>query len=158
MAQLIGWLYGFNTLGADGGAFLGGWFLIGTFGFDRAIYIGASAQFLMVAAGGLLLARGVDRAGGEARPKVVRLSGAGDGTVRHWSLRGSILSHSALVFVGGFLVVTFQIVWYRLVGVLRQSNSYSFSLVLTVFLLGDAAGLPVGVQVIARIADPRRFN
>jgi spermidine synthase len=103
----------------------------------------------MVAAGGLLLARGVDRAGGEARPKVVRLSGAGDGTVWHWSL---------LVFVGGFLVVTFQIVWYRLVGVLRQSNSYSFSLVLTVFLLGDAAGLPVGVQVIARIADPRRFN
>ncbi len=36
---------------------------------------------LMVAAGGLLLARGVDRAGGEARPKVV----------------------SELVFVGGFL-------------------------------------------------------
>jgi hypothetical protein len=45
LAQLIGWLYGFNTLGADGGAFLAGWFLIGTFGFDKAIYIGASVQF-----------------------------------------------------------------------------------------------------------------
>ncbi|MBL0900420.1 MAG: fused MFS/spermidine synthase, partial [Reyranella sp.] len=50
-----------------------------------------------------------------------------------------------------------QIVWYRLIGVLLQSNGYSFSLVLTVFLLGDAAGLLVGARVIDRIADPRRF-
>ena len=146
-AQLIGWLYGFNTLGAGVGAFLGGWFLIGTFGFDKTIYIGAALN-LMVAAGGLLLARGVDMAGGEARPKAVRLSGAGDGTVWRWSL---------LVFVSGFLIVAFQIVWYRLIGVLLQSNSYSFSLVLTVFLLGDAAGLLVGARVIDRISDPRRF-
>ena len=146
-AQLIGWLYGFNTLGAGVGAFLGGGFLIGTFGFDKTIYIGAALN-LMVAAGGLLLVRGVDMAGGAARPTVVRLGGTGDGTVWRWSL---------LVFVSGFLIVAFQIVWYRLVGVLLQSNSYSFSLVLTVFLLGDAAGLLVGARVIDCIADPRRF-
>ena len=50
-----------------------------------------------------------------------------------------------------------QIVWYRLIGVLLQSNGYSFSLVLSVFLLGDAAGLLVGARTIDRIADPRRF-
>ncbi|MCA0305715.1 MAG: spermidine synthase, partial [Proteobacteria bacterium] len=33
----------------------------------------------------------------------------------------------------------------------------SFSLVLSVFLLGDAAGLLVGARTIDRIADPRRF-
>ena len=56
-AQLIGWLYGLNTLGAGIGAFVGGWFLIGTLGFDKAIYVGAALN-LVVAIGGLLLARG----------------------------------------------------------------------------------------------------
>jgi hypothetical protein len=146
-AQLIGWLYGINTLGAGIGAFIGGWFLLGTIGFDKAIYVGAALN-LIVAAGGLLLARSVDMAGGEARPKVVRLRGVGDGTVWRWSL---------LVFISGFLIVALQIVWYRLVGVLLQSNGYSFSLVLAVFLLGDGAGLLVGARIIDRIADPRRF-
>jgi spermidine synthase len=146
-AQLIGWLYGINTLGAGIGAFIGGWFLLGTIGFDKAIYVGAALN-LIVAAGGLLLARSVDMAGGEARPKVVRRRGVGDGTVWRWSL---------LVFISGFLIVALQIVWYRLVGVLLQSNGYSFSLVLAVFLLGDGAGLLVGARIIDRIADPRRF-
>ena len=71
-----------------------------------------------------------------------------DGIVWRWSL---------LVFISGFLIVALQIVWYRLIGVLLQSNGYSFSLVLAVFLLGDAAGLLVGARTIDRISDPRRF-
>ena len=64
---------------------------------------------------------------------------------------------SLLVFISGFLIVALQIVWYRLIGVLLQSNGYSFSLVLAVFLLGDAAGLWSARGSIDRIADPRRF-
>ena len=77
-----------------------------------------------------------------------RLEESDGGVVWRWSL---------LVFVSGFLIVALQIVWYRLIGVLLQSNGYSFSLVLSVFLLGDAAGLLVGARTIDRIADPRRF-
>ena len=147
-AQLIGWLYGVNTLGAGVGAFVGGWFLIGTLGFDKAIYVGAALN-LVVAVGGLLLARGLDH-GGDAAPSPYAAASddAGDGVVWRWSL---------LVFISGFLIVALQIVWYRLIGVLLQSNGYSFSLVLAVFLLGDAAGLLVGARMIDRIADPRRF-
>ena len=152
-ATLIGWLYGLNTLGAGIGAFVGGWFLIGTVGFDKAVYLGAALN-LVVAAGGLMLARGLDMASNtpsatstSAVSTSVRDAG-GDGIVWRWAL---------LVFVSGFLIVALQIVWYRLIGVLLQSNGYSFSLVLTVFLLGDAAGLLVGARTIDRIADPRRF-
>ena len=70
-AQLIGWLYGLNTLGAGVGAFVGGWYLIGTFGFDKAIYVGAALN-LVVAAGGLLLARGLDMADASAAPESAR--------------------------------------------------------------------------------------
>ena len=146
-AKLIGWLYGLNTLGAGIGAFVGGWYLIGTFGFDKAIYVGAALN-LVVAAGGLLLAWGVDLTAGAPRPKAAAPSDSTDGIVWRWSL---------LVFISGFLIVALQIVWYRLIGVLLQSNGYSFSLVLAIFLLGDAAGLLVGARMIDRIADPRRF-
>ncbi len=154
-ARLIGWLYGLNTLGAGIGAFVGGWYLIGTFGFDKAIYVGAALN-LVVAAGGLLLARGLDmvdmvdplRPSGPPPPRAGEEKNTVDGVVWRWSL---------LVFISGFLIVALQIVWYRLIGVLLQSNGYSFSLVLAVFLLGDAAGLLVGARTIDRIADPRRF-
>jgi spermidine synthase len=145
-AQLIGWLYGLNTLGAGVGAFFGGWYLIGTVGFDKAVYVGALIN-LVVAMGGLLLARGLDMEDASPSSKA-KNSETADGVVWRWSL---------LVFISGFLIVALQIVWYRLIGVLLQSNGYSFSLVLTVFLLGDAAGLLVGARVIDRIADPRRF-
>jgi spermidine synthase len=147
-AQLIGRLYGLNTLGAGVGAFVGGWYLIGTLGFDKAVYVGAALN-LVVAAGGLLLARGIGRKeDGNTRPKLRRRYDSDSGIVWRWSL---------LVFISGFLIVALQIVWYRLIGVLLQSNGYSFSLVLSVFLMGDAAGLLVGARAIDRIADPRRF-
>jgi spermidine synthase len=146
-AKLIGWLYGLNTLGAGVGAFVGGWYLIGTFGFDKAVYVGAALN-LIVAVGGLLLARGLGMAETKAPPPAQRLEDSDGGVVWRWSL---------LVFISGFLIVALQIVWYRLIGVLLQSNGYSFSLVLSVFLLGDAAGLLVGARTIDRIADPRRF-
>jgi len=145
-AQLIGWLYGLNTLGAGVGAFFGGWYLIGTVGFDKAVYLGALIN-LAVAGGGLLLARGLDMEDATRSSRTTSIETA-DGVVWRWAL---------LVFISGFLIVALQIVWYRLIGVLLQSNGYSFSLVLTVFLLGDAAGLMVGARVIDRIADPRRF-
>jgi len=146
-ARLIGGLYGVNTLGAGVGAFVGGWFLIGTVGFDRAVQIGAAIN-LAVAAGGLLLARGLGAAAPHPAAAARALDDADNRTVLRWSM---------LVFISGFLIVALQIVWYRLVGVLLQSNGYSFSLVLSVFLLGDAAGLLVGARTIDRIADPRRF-
>ena len=150
-AELIGRLYGLNTMGAAVGAFVGGWFLIGTIGFDGAIQVGAALN-LLVAAGGLWLARGQYMAGGEmpgrTETSVANHAPAGDATVWRWSL---------LVFASGFLIVALQIVWYRMIGIMLQSNSYSFSLVLSVFLLGDGAGLLVGARVIDRIADPRRF-
>lgn len=145
-AELIGWLYGINTLGAAVGAAVGGWYLIGTIGFDATIKVGAAMNAL-VAVGGLWLARGLDLKARETPPPV-ETSPGDTGLVRRWAL---------LVFISGFLIVALQIVWYRLIGVLLQSNGYSFSLVLAVFLLGDALGLMVGSRIIDRIADARRF-
>jgi spermidine synthase len=150
-ARQIGWLYGLNTLGAGVGAFIAGWVIIGHAGYDGAVYI-AAIMNMVVAAGGLLLAlrRGAFQAdAARAAASQVRPGNAGDG--------GLVLRWCLLVFVSGFLIVALQIVWYRLVGVVLQSNAYAFSLVLGVFLVGDALGLVHGARTIERIAEPRGF-
>eukprot|EP01041_Mallomonas_annulata_P030309 gene30309-52422_t len=118
---------------------------VGAGGDDGVLGEGEPFLFDGVAGGGLLLTRGLDMEAARPAQKTMA-SETADGVVWRWAL---------LVFVSGFLIVALQIVWYRLIGVLLQSNGYSFSLVLTVFLLGDAAGLLVGARFIDRIADPR---
>src|SRR5829696_1341605 len=81
-AKLIGWLYGLNTLGAGVGAFVGG------------------ALNLVVALGGLLLARGLGMADTKT-PPTVRVEDSDGGVVWRWSV---------LVFISGFLIVALQIV------------------------------------------------
>src|SRR4030095_13805695 len=93
-AKLIGWLYGLNTLGAGVGAFVGGWYLIGTFGFAKAVHVGAALK-LVVAGGGLRLARGLGMADGVTQPAEHRLDDSDSGVVWRWSL---------LVFISGFLI------------------------------------------------------
>ena len=90
-AKLIGWLYGLNTLGAGVGAFVGGWYLIGTFGFDKAVYVGAALN--------LVVARGRPAAG--ARPRHGRDQGTPAGAAPRktptaaWSGAGRCWSSSA---------------------------------------------------------------
>jgi predicted membrane-bound spermidine synthase len=60
------------------------------------------------------------------------------------------------VFASGFLIIALEIVWFRLLGVMMQGNAYAFSLVLAVFLLGDALGIVAGVAIVRHLPDLRR--
>ncbi len=139
-AERIGLLYGVNTLGAACGALLGGWVLIGAYGYSVAALVAAGLN-LVVAAGVLVLRPGAPEAetpGGDGqRAPVLR-----------WCLR---------VAVSGFLIVGLQILWYRVLGVLMQSSAYAFSLILAVFLLGDALGLAAGAWLVRRRMEPARM-
>jgi predicted membrane-bound spermidine synthase len=143
----IGSLYSINTFGAGVGAFLSGFVIIGTFGFEVAVYLGVLLN-LVVAAGALLASIGASpEARGGLRPE--SYSGS-----RHRSR--NVWIWSALVFVSGFLIISLEIVWFRVVGILMQSNAYAFSLILGIFLIGDALGLAYGARAVDAISDPRR--
>lgn len=143
----IGGLYGVNTLGAAVGAAIAGFVLIGTFGFDGAVRVGAALS-LGVGAAALLVAGRLP--GAPPAPKLDRAA-AGE------TDRVSLLGWGAAVFVSGFLIISLEIVWFRLLGIMMQSNPYAFALVLAIFLLADAAGLVWGAKVVARVAEPRRL-
>jgi spermidine synthase/MFS family permease len=138
----VGHLYFVNTLGAGAGALFAGWWLIGHVGYDVAIRIGACVN-VVVGLGALWASRGEIRSRQARRsvPAATRL----DRHVAKWCL---------LVFASGFIAVSLQIVWYRIVGVLLQGNAYAFSSVLGLLLIADAIGMAWGVRLVPRLANP----
>ncbi|HXE26973.1 MAG TPA: fused MFS/spermidine synthase [Stellaceae bacterium] len=143
----IGLLYCVNTLGAGFGALLSGFVIIGIFGFEVTVYFGVLLNFV-VAVGALLASTGASSAArGGLSPEIGSVSGRYPRNVWIWA---------ALVFVSGFLIISLEIVWFRVVGVLMQTNAYAFSLILGIFLIGDALGLAYGARVVGAISNPRR--
>jgi spermidine synthase len=143
----IGWLYGVNTLGAAAGALLAGFLLIGNLGFDGAVRVGA---LVSLGVGALALAVARRLPGGVPVPRLERTV-AGEGGAR------LLLGWSGAVFVSGFLIISLEIVWFRLLGVMMQSSPYAFALMLSILLLADAAGIVWGASVVARVGEPRRL-
>jgi spermidine synthase len=147
-APRIGWLYGLNTLGAGLGALLGGWWLIGTLGYERSLQI--AALFNLVAAGiGLVLWRrqkipGAAPALPAKETKFVQPAG-----------NFSFATWGVLVFVSGFAIVALEILWVRVAGVLAQYTAYSFATILGTFLLADGLGMVLGALWLKRLKDTR---
>lgn len=61
------------------------------------------------------------------------------------------------MFLSGFLIISLEIVWFRVLSLFMQSYAYAFSHVLGVFLIGDALGVLVGARVAGRVSVPRRL-
>ncbi|MCZ6463353.1 MAG: hypothetical protein O7A09_03360 [Proteobacteria bacterium] len=148
-AESISWLYGVNTLGAALGALVGGVYLAGTFGYEGTLRIGAA---LNAAAGLIALAvfwRGSEMEPDEPAPAATRFPWSRL-SIHDWSWFG-------LVTVSGLVVISLEMIWFRVFEVIFMGRAYAFSVVLALFLLFDAAGALVGARLAARIADPRRI-
>lgn len=145
-SRRIGLLYGVNTFGAAMGAGLGGFLLIGNMGYTGAVALGAIIN-LGVGAAALLLSGRAPAAPAAPTAAATDLPGR----------RRLLLGWSAAVFISGFLIISLEIVWFRLVGAMMESTAYSFALVLAVFLVGDAAGVLFGARIAPRIESPRRI-
>ncbi len=148
LAARIALLYGLNTVGAGLGALMGGWVILGTLGFERALHVAALLELL---AAGLALTlvpamrRMPDPASAPVEARQVAVP-AGVGTVPLWCM---------LAFASGFVIVALEIVWVRVIGQFGQYHAYMFSTLLGVFLLADGAGMAVGGRLVERARDPR---
>lgn len=145
-APRIGWLYGLNTLGAGLGALLGGWWLIGTLGYERSLQI--AALFNLIAAGiGLVLWRR------DAAPALQ--PAAANETYTQPAGNFGFPTWAVLVFVSGFAIVALEILWVRVAGVIAQYTAYSFATILGTFLLADGLGMVLGAVWLKRLKDTR---
>lgn len=147
LPRLIGILYGVNTAGAGLGCLVGGFLLIGSLGYDGSVYVAGSLD-LAAALVAVLLSSTVDPTAPCQRG---RSAGGASG---EWAF---VLRWMLLVFVSGFLAISLEILWFRLLGALMRANAYDFALILGVFLLADALGIFLGAWLARRVLDPERL-
>jgi spermidine synthase len=152
-----GALYAANTVGAALGALLAGFVLLPTVGLRATTAAGVALNLLVAAAAWRLAMRSaaaVEPAApvaaapprGKRRAAVVaapRSVGAG----RVWI--------AALALgVSGFVSLTLQVVWSRLLAQILGPTTYAFSLVVAIFIAGLALGALAGRPLAARLRQP----
>ena len=147
-ASTIGWLYALNTAGAACGAVLATWVLLPQFGLEGSISVAAGLNALCaVAAVPLALAGpGSREPRSSAGTRPVLESGAAPwGGFRFWAL---------LFAVSGFVGLSLELVWFRLLGVMLKSTSFTFGTLLAVYLIGLALGSAVASTIASRVRRP----
>jgi predicted membrane-bound spermidine synthase len=128
--QVIGLLYGINTLGAALGALLAGYVLVGFYGFQGAIYVAVVLNGT-VGAFALILSRRQPSVPNEAQPtQTASVSNM------LWGYKTILLSS----FLVGFIGLGFEMLWIRVLLIVNKNTAYAFPSILFVFLLGLALG------------------
>ena len=155
-ASRIGWLYGVNTLGSGLGTLVSGWYIVGTFGYDKAVYIGAVLS-TCVSLTALITSRQFDK------DNYSLPSNSGDSdreadALRHrfFSPDKSIKEWYLLVFISGFAAISWEIIWFRVLDIALQSNAYTYAHLLAFVLINNGLGSLWGSKAIPQIRNPRK--
>jgi spermidine synthase len=140
----IGRLYGFNTLGAVLGAFMTGFFLISWLGVDRTYWIAIILNIVVGIAAYLLSGSGMDQVSelDGTEKKRSKIKAAADGADTAISQYPSRTAKTVLWLFGvaGFVSLAYEVVWTRSLIFFVSSTTYSFTIILTTFLVGIALG------------------
>jgi spermidine synthase len=178
---LIGALYAVNTLGASVGAFLTAWVLVGRLGFEAAVQVGAlvnAACALGALATASLLPLGEGQDEGCSMSEAPRRKSAphpiwpcgpfiplpeGEGTWPEPRGPTSITRHAAgtriwiaVYALSGFVALSLEIVWFRVLSVMTKASAFTFGHLLAVYLAGLAVGTFLGIARARRSAAPGR--
>jgi predicted membrane-bound spermidine synthase len=146
--RTVALLYGTNVLGAAAGALLAPWVLVRHFGMAGACVVAAAAN--LAAAAGALLAGPAP--GGPGAPEALGASPSprtlpvtATGRFPHWL---------GLYALSGFVALSLEIVWFRLIDVGVKSTAFTFGTVLCVYLVGLGAGSLAGSRLAPRLGRP----
>jgi predicted membrane-bound spermidine synthase len=143
-ARTVGSLYGWNTLGAAVGAAASTWILLRHFDLDTSLRIGAALNLACAAAAWPLRARiGRDDPAATAPVESAPKHGA--------EASGFGLSTWLVVYaLAGAIALSLEIAWFRVLGVVLKSTSFTFGTLLAIYLLGTAGGSLAGARLAER--------
>jgi spermidine synthase len=139
-ARWVPVLYGANTLGAAGGSALSMALLFPRFSFPTSLMIGAAISLTCAIAALTLL------------PSLTTLPAAAGGPNSSGSVAAVPAWHEhqghtlpwiawlAIYALSGFVALSLEIVWFRMLGVALKSNAYTFGHLLAIFLAGVGLG------------------
>ena len=142
----LGLLYGINTLGGAAGTLLGGLVLFERIGVATTGFL-AAALGACAGAAALALALGGAEQG---TPELPRTRGPAR-PFTEADRRASLLATA----VSGGAVLGYEVAWTRLLVLCLRSYAYSFSVMLSLFLLGLVGGALLVRAAAHRVRDPR---
>jgi spermidine synthase len=154
-AARIGLLYGVNTLGSGLGTLISGWYIIGSFGYEQTLDLGAGLSVLvgLVALGSATLFESDRTAGIEILFETAKLNAprslrqSATPAIQQWCL---------LVFCSGFVAISLEILWFRVLDIALQSIAYTYAHLLAFILVSNALGSLLGAWAIPAIRNPRQ--
>jgi spermidine synthase len=145
-ASTIGNLYGLNTLGAATGALVATWWLLPSSGLEGSLRIAAMVNAACALVVLPLAVASAAPAGDRARrSEPAATPAAALPAERQFPFRLWV----AIYAFAGFLALSFEIVWFRTLGVMMKSTTFTFGTLLTMYLGGLGLGSIAG-NVIAR--------
>lgn len=147
--RVIGSLYGFNTLGAATGAFVGTWVLIPRLGLEASLWVAATASLACAAA-----AMGLGWRGVAATAPLPGLVEHRNPVAPAESERLSFPTWVAIYGLTGFIALAFEITWFRMLGVILKSTAFTFGTLLAVYLSGLGLGAAVAAGRAGRSSRP----
>lgn len=149
-ARVIGTLYGVNTIGAALGAWVSVWWLIAKLGFVGTIRATTLLNF-GAAAGAVMLARRTPE-GYDIPPEPLQSAPA---DADHDVARPFGLATWAMIYgLSGFLALSLEILWFRVLDVSIKSSPFTFGHLLGVFLFFLGLGSFVGARIAPRVRRP----
>ena len=128
--RVLGWLYGWNTLGAMVGVLMGEPYLVAVLGVRGTALAGGGVNLVAAAVAGLLSLRG---SGPAARSR--REAG---GQLPSIPSRPSGLLIA--VFLSGFCLLALEVIWFRFLLLFVKGQSIAFAVMLASVLAGIAVG------------------
>ncbi|MBU1219024.1 spermidine synthase [Myxococcota bacterium] len=133
-------IYFINTLGAVGGTLLAGFSIIPKFGLDKGVYVAASIGIFVFIFSALIQWKWkpVPQAATAKEENGVPVDEAPFMTPM--ALKYGAYIALAIAFFSGFISLSNEVLWFRLLGIILDGTIYGFSALLGAFLLGIALG------------------
>jgi spermidine synthase len=138
----LGYFYGGNIAGGVVGTLLAGFYLLRVHDVAIATYV-AVALNMLVAVVALALARAAAYDAEKAGPMV-----APERAVGAWAVYVTI-------GISGLTALGAQVIWARSLSLIFGATTYTFSLILAVFLIGLGIGSTVGAAMAGKLERPR---
>jgi len=145
-AARLGLFYGANILGAVIGCLLAGFYLLRWFGLASASLVAVSINAAVSVAAWFLAKR---------TPYVVPNRGVAGLNGPPYSGSGPPRGVYVAIAISGFTALGAEVTWTRLMSLLFGATTYTFSMILAVFLAGLGVGSAIGAVVIRRTTSPR---
>jgi spermidine synthase len=151
---IIGGLYGINTLGAACGSLVSAWWIIRAWGLPGALYAGMLLNGVCAAGAIILAAAGHFENGGiTAGLEAAEKKEKGRTPARRFPFSVWLL----IYLLSGFIALSLEMVWFRLLGIMSKSNAFTFPTLLTWYLGGLALGTLAGIPLSRRTALAGRW-